>query len=53
MMVNFKYTPIDLGKLILKELYNKVDAKWKWALPTKRHIREATLAQIMHELNKS
>ena len=27
MMVNFKYTPIQLGTMILEELYNEIDAK--------------------------
>ena len=53
MMENFKYTPIELGKMIPEELYNKIDGKQKFALVTKRKIREAALAQIMLELNKS
>lgn len=29
MMINFKYMIIDLGKVILEELYNNMDKKWK------------------------
>ena len=44
MMIKFKYTPIELGKEIIEQLYNKMDTKWKWALFTKRQIREIILA---------
>ena len=44
MMVNFKYSPIWLGKELLKESYNKIDGKWKWALTIERQMRVATLS---------
>lgn len=47
MMKKYKYMPIELGKGITKDLYNKLDAKWKWALSIERKIRETTLAQTM------
>ena len=31
--------PIELGKGIPEYLYNKLDAKWKWALCIERKIR--------------
>ena len=43
MMVNFKYTPIDLGKIIPKNMYNNIYEKWKFALFAKRKIKETTL----------
>ena len=46
MKVNFKYTTIELGKELPKELYNKIDAKWKWALTAKK-LREVILKQVM------
>ena len=39
-------------KELLEELYNKIDAKWKWALINERQIREAILSQIMLDLGK-
>ena len=35
MMVNFKYTPIELGKLTWEELYNEIDNKGKHSLTYK------------------
>ena len=32
MMIKFRYTPIELGEGIPKDLYNKQDANSKWAL---------------------
>lgn len=34
MMIQFRTTPIYMGKDILENLYNKVDSEWKWALST-------------------
>lgn len=53
MMINFKYTPIELGKALPKDLYNRIDSKWKWELSTKRQIRETNVAQIMIDLRKT
>lgn len=53
LMIKFKYTPIELGKGNPRDLYNIFNAKKKWALSTKRKIRETTLAQIMHDLGKT
>ena len=52
MMVNFKYTPIELGQEWSIELCNKIDKKWKWALTTKRQIREAKLGWVVPDLGK-
>lgn len=43
-MIKFKHMPLESGKAILEELYNKMDTTYKQALFTKRKIREATLA---------
>ena len=53
MMVNFKYTPIELGKELLEKLYNKIDSKWKWELSIERKIRETTLVHTMLDLGKN
>ena len=52
-MINFKFTPIELGKELPKDLYNKMDSKWKWELSTKRQIRGTTLARTMSNLGKT
>lgn len=52
MMVTFKYTPIQLGKMILEDLYNKFYAKRKWAPVSERKVREDSLAQTISELTK-
>lgn len=44
MMVNLKYTPIELGKELPQEWYNKIDPKWKQEFTTKNKMREDTLA---------
>ena len=44
MIGNFKMTPLEIGNLILEELYNKIDERWKFFLMIERKIREATLA---------
>lgn len=45
MMIKFRYIPIELGEGIPEDLFNKLDAKWKWALSIERKIRETTLAK--------
>ena len=52
MLVNFKYTPLELETMILDELYSKVDAKWECTLMTKCQIIEATIAQVIPNLEK-
>ena len=44
MMEIFKYTPLEIGKMISNKMYEKIDGKWKFALMTERQIREGTLA---------
>lgn len=39
MTIKFRHTPLGLGTEFLVGLYKRVDAKWKWALSTKKEKR--------------
>ena len=52
MMIQLKYTPIELGQGFPTNFYNKIDAKGKWALSIERQFRETMLAQTMLDFGK-
>ena len=53
MMIYYNYTHIEMRESLREELYNKMDSKLKWALSTKRQIREIMLAQTMPNFGKT
>ena len=52
MMVTFKTTPLKIANSLPKSLYDRVEKKWKFNLTIERQIREATLSQVMPNLEK-
>ena len=53
MMAKFKMTPIEMTNSLPKNLYDRVEKRWKYSLITKRNIRETTLVRVMPNLDKS
>lgn len=51
--ISLTSTPNELGKVILKDFYNKLEANLMLELSIERKIRETTLAQTMIDLRKT
>lgn len=43
MMIKFKKVPIEFSKYVLKILYDKILARWTYALSTKKKMRDQSL----------
>ena len=52
MMVQFKYTPLELDGQLPKELSQIVEDKWYFCLRMEKEMRESTLASILPDLTK-
>ena len=50
MMEKFKYAPIKIGTMILDELYNIIDGRWKYGLKIEKKMRERSLDIVMPKL---
>lgn len=53
MIETFKMTPIEISNSLPKNLYDRVEQRWKYSLTTETNIRENTLARVMPYLDKS
>lgn len=50
-MVSNKMAPIELGRKIPSDLYNRLDRRWEHASEVEKKKREDTLAKIMPNLS--